>query len=210
MTYYEVNDFLEHHGVKGMRWGVRKTRNDSTKESSEVSTKDSSRKNLKRAGIILGAAVGIAAIAGGAYYAKKHFNVSMKDSANISDSAKKFAKSMAEEPLGIVHSSRGRNVGFTFPQRGGLTDPLSEHGKVNWTSSGEMFQRYGNRSEKVAARFLDPEGRLDRAGRIIPHEVMLPEALAKDVHDVDGVRKKVWPLIKDTYDALYKAEPGGV
>ena len=59
----EVLDFLEHFGVKGMRWGVRKERsqNSSSSEKSGWSTKKK----------LLVGGVGLAAVAAGAVAAKQ-------------------------------------------------------------------------------------------------------------------------------------------
>lgn len=53
-TEEEVNDFLEHFGKKGMKWGVRKSR-----------TGDwSTRSGAQKAGLVTGAVAGV--VAGGA------------------------------------------------------------------------------------------------------------------------------------------------
>ncbi len=57
-------DFLEHFGVKGMKWGVRKT-SDSDTPSRSSSSKSS---KLKKAAVIAG---GVALVAGAAYIAYK-------------------------------------------------------------------------------------------------------------------------------------------
>jgi hypothetical protein len=190
-----VHDFLEHHGVKGMKWGVRK-KEDSTGWS-----------NKKKAAVIFGSAAAVTALAVGAVYAKKHFGVSTSNISKPAEATKKFAESMAAEPIGIVHASRGQSVrsGFTFPQRGGLSNPLAEYDKAGLQNMAPgSFKRYGDRNEKVAAIFLDPLGRKDQAGRIIPHEVVLPEDLAKGLHTNEDVVSKIWPIIKDVYEPFYK------
>ncbi len=111
---------------------------------------------------------------------------------------------MAKEPIGIVHSSRGKNRGYTFLQRGGLDNPGEEMIKagLDRMNAGE-FKRYGERSEKVAARYLDPEGRKDFSGRRIGHDVVLPESMAKKVSNLSDVEAMTWPLIKDVYQVLW-------
>jgi len=65
-----VDNFLAHYGVKGMRWGVRRSsRSKSSQEKSNRWTEDQKRK-LKTVGAI--AAVG--AIAVGAYYVSRKLN----------------------------------------------------------------------------------------------------------------------------------------
>lgn len=202
-----VDDFLDHYGTKGMRWGVRKAQD---KSPPKETSKSEGMSNKKKAAIIFGSVAGVAALAVGATYAKKHMNVPMSEIGQPSESVKKFSEAMAREPVGIVHSSRGKNRGFTFPQHGGLTDPLREYDDSGLTRdlSDKAFLRYGKNNEKIAARFLDPEGRKDAAGRIIPHEVILPESMARGVNTHDEAVAKAWPLIKDIYRPFYRSEAG--
>jgi uncharacterized protein (UPF0333 family) len=199
--------YIEHFGTKGMRWGVRNAPKNASK--SEKQKIDRKRSNVKKASIILGSVAAVGAIGAGAYYAKKHFGAKVSDMPKSAESIKKFADSMAKEPVGIVHASRGRNRGFTFPQRGGLNNPLKEYdtsglSNINSTTS---FKRYGDANEKIAARFLDPIGRKDESGRIIPHDVMLPKSMSKGVNSIDDVVKVAWPHIKDVFGALYESKP---
>lgn len=194
-----LENALEHYGVKGMRWGVRRDSNGSGESKSS---------KVKKAAIIFGSAVGAAAIAiGSAYIANQMRTDGDRRMADISTSprADQLAKALVQEPVGIVHASRGRNKGFTFPQRGGLSEPTVEYQKAGFDNMppGPAMRRYGERNEKVAARYNDPEGRRDFASRPIFHEVMLPESMAKGVHNVSDAERVSWPLIKDTYAALY-------
>lgn len=193
-------DFLEHYGVTGMKWGVRR--------SLDTAKGKFTKKNVKKAAAIFGSAAGAAALAIGSAYVANH----MKDSGrrNVSTippspRADKLSKAMSQEPVGIVHAARGKHKGWTFPQSGGLSDPVSEYGKAGFDSmpSGPGIRRYGDRNEKVAARYNDPEGRRDRSSRPIIHEVMLPESMARGVKTVEDARDASWPSIKDTYASLY-------
>lgn len=193
---------LEHFGVKGMHWGVRKSEESSGDKEAKTSGK-------KKAAIIIASAVGVAAVLAGAAYVLHRngvFGDILASDVSVKDTAKKFAESMAQEPVGIVHSARTKRKGFTFPQRGGLSDPFTEWSNAGFTSDGDsrnVFRRYGSRLEKVAAEFDDPHGRLDQAGRLITHTVMLPEGMAKNVHTLEDVVNVAWPLIKDKFDAMY-------
>lgn len=197
----EVYAYLEHHGIKGQKWGVRK------QQTSNESNKSGGWSNKKKAAVILGSAAVAAGLIVGGVYAKKHFGVKTSDIKGSSETAKKFAQSLAKEPVAIVHSSRGHSKGFHFLQRGGLDNPLKELERAGVGDSTPVgtFKRYGDNLEKVYASFHDPLGRKDAAGRLIPHEVFLPESLAKGVNNHDEAVKKAWPLIKDTYDAMYKS-----
>lgn len=102
--------YLEHYGKKGMRWGVR---NNSNSKKQALTSEEKDKRNKKLA-IILGSAAAVTAIGVGAYYAKKHFNVKVSNIPKSTKTVQNFAKSLADEPVGIMHSSRGRNRGYAF------------------------------------------------------------------------------------------------
>lgn len=207
ITDDDVYDYLEHFGVKGMKWGVRKERTSSSPDSSQKEGWS----NKKKAAVILGSAAVAASLIAGGIYAKKHFNVKMANLPKSSAPSKKLSESLAKEPVSLIHASRGKTIGFSFLQRGGLEDPLKEYMRSGLESadieqSKKFFSRYGDRNEKIALRFMDPLGRKDQSGRAIPHEALLPESLAKGVNSHEEAVAKVWPLIKDTYEAIYDAK----
>ena len=75
MTVYQYPDYLAHHGVKGMKWGVRKKTQGSVKTSKSTkksSSKSSGNKALKT-GVKVAVGVGVAVAA--AYGAHKLGNV---------------------------------------------------------------------------------------------------------------------------------------
>lgn len=197
--------FLQHFGVKGMQWGVRKTTD--SKVDSEEPKKTMSKQ--KKMAIVLGSAVVAASIAAGGLYVKKRLNGSVKNLPKPTKTVKKFTDSLANEPMHIVHSSRGRNRGYTFLRDGGVKDPEGLFAGLGSAESGPgFFKRFGKDNENVVARFLDPEGRKDFSGRPIGHDVILPRSMAKDVHNADDVAKVAWPHIKDLFAAYYRSEQG--
>jgi hypothetical protein len=122
---------------------------------------------------------------------------------------KKFAESIAKEPVDIIHASRGHEKGFMFLRGGGITDHLHELESSGLDQSQPgFFKRYGSHAEKVAVSFLDPQGRKDQAGRPIFHQVIFPESMSKNIHTHDDAVKEAWPRIKDLYGAMYKTKPG--
>lgn len=209
-----VDMYFQHFGVKGMRWGVRKSRDSSSgSESSEVfgEKSEGSSRNYKKAAIIAGSALGIAAIAVGGVYLANKAGMSISDLRRSTKpetlaNGQKMAKAFAKEPTGIVFASRGKEHGTTFLQFGGLPDPLGEYDRAGF-NFGEVptgtMRRYGDRKEKIAINFLDPEGRRDAASRPIFHEVILPEGLASGIDDFDAAVSKVWPMLKDQADVMY-------
>lgn len=98
--------------------------------------------------------------------------------------------------------TRGRSWGHRFLRDGGFEDPLPEFEEVfsSADDSSDVFLRAG---DKVAVRFLDPEGRRDAAGRVIRHEFVLFPPLSGDLVSLDEARLAVWPTVADEYARLY-------
>ena len=115
------------------------------------------------------------------------------------------------EPTDVIYSSRNKRQGFSFRRDGNLPDPFTEYDQAfgGNPDADELFRRYGKDNEKVAARFLDPEGRRDSAGRVIPHEVIVPKSMASGINDLDDVRSKIWPSLKDEYARGYDTPQRG-
>lgn len=227
-------DFLEHYGIKGMKWGVvkdddadggfslsvaRKPGNVSSKSSAanELAPSDQPPKTeaerkkelAKKAAI----GIGVLAVAAGAGYAayslNKNGKLPISSLKKPTEAAESATKKILSEPTSVVHASRGHAVGFKFLKSGGLSDAFQEYERAGFTGheSGEVFLRYGVNKEKVAARFLDPQGRKDLAGRTIPHDVFVPAALAKGLNSLADVKDVIWPLLQPDYDEFYNTVP---
>jgi hypothetical protein len=190
--------YLEHYGVKGMKWGVRKDR-----EKGEP-------RSYKKAAVIFGSAATTVALALGAAYIQSNLNtnVNVKDLPSSSPNARKLAQSLAKEPVSIIHATRAKNHGFIFLGKGTLDDPIKEYEAAGFTtsSSNTFFRRYGENSEKTAGRFLDPKKREDFAGRAIQHEVVLPKNLSTGINSHSEFVSRAWPLISDTYEVFWNTE----
>jgi hypothetical protein len=196
-----VEEFLSHFGVKGMHWGVRKDRTPAEQEKHD--------RRVKTAAIV-GSAVGIALVAAGSAYVAKNNGISVSrfESAVAKkgeSAAKEFAKPQLKEPTGIVLATRTRNRGSQFLLKGGLDDALPEYLKAGFGDSiaDNSMKKFGG---KVAVSFNDPEGRKDAAGRIINHEVILPESLSGGISNFESARSKAWPLIKDQYEKFHQSD----
>lgn len=190
----EVDEFLEHFGVKGMRWGVRKERSSGDEVKAPLDKKALAKKVAVGAGAI-------AVAVGAAYLASsvaKNSNTTISSLPKFNDS--NFG---LQELDSVLVAARGKDKGFQFFRTGGSPTPMAEYDAAgfNLSSEREMFKRYDN---KVAARFLDPSGRLDRAGRPIIHEVIVPPSMSNDVSSLTDVVEKVWPMVKDDYEAFYE------
>jgi hypothetical protein len=151
----------------------------------------------------------VGALAVGSVYVAKNSSAKVPPKVE-SKAAKDFVKAkIQEQQTGVIHATRGKEKGFGFYEKGGLMDALDEYTSAFGTNSdgGTLFKRVGDNNEKVAFRFMDPDGRKDRAGRLIPHEVILPEPLSKGVTNLDEAVAKVWPMIKDNVEAKYEDKP---
>lgn len=113
--------------------------------------------------------------------------------------------SLAPEGTGrLIWASRGRTWGFRFLLDGGFDDPLTEYERVFAGHEDEpaLYLRVGDR---VALRFLDPEGRADASGRAIPHEFVVMGELADQIVSVDGGEHLVWPMVEGHFAAIWDA-----
>jgi hypothetical protein len=197
---------LIHFGVKGMRWGVRKDGPEGSSKTPRTPEQITKRKeNAKK--VLIGTAA-ITAAAGAAFVAYKMQQEGplTYDSPKVSAGKKVAEKIALQEPTAVVHASRGKNLGVRFLEKGGLPDALPEYERSPLSSdiqSKELFERFGD--GKVAARFVDPEGRTDHSSRPISHEVIVPKSMSDSVKNLDDIRKVIWPLVKEQYDEFYQS-----
>src|SRR5665648_584836 len=102
----------------------------------------------------------------------------------------------------IIWATRGRTWGFRFLRDGGFPDPLLEYDAVFSGIEGEseVCRRVG---DKVALRFPDPEGRQDRAGRVIPHDFVVFPPLADGIDSVEDGLRLVWRPVADDFAQVW-------
>jgi hypothetical protein len=102
----DIYGFLEHHGVRGMRWGVRKARSSSSTPSKKPKTPKTPEQKKLRNQRILGAAM---IVAGGALFAKmvldQHKTMKARNAAQIYN-AKKNIK-VAQQINDVISMNSG-------------------------------------------------------------------------------------------------------
>ncbi|ROS65442.1 hypothetical protein EDF42_1866 [Curtobacterium sp. PhB172] len=99
-------------------------------------------------------------------------------------------------------ATRGRNWGFRFLYTGGLPDPLDVY-EAAFAGTEDTIDAFRKRGMTVAVRFADPEGRRDRAGRVIPHEFVIfaPDAARFDT--AEEARATLWDAVAEQYAAIW-------
>lgn len=104
----------------------------------------------------------------------------------------------------LIWATRGRTWGFRFLRAGGFEDPLPIY--------EEVFSKVGNeprtlswQGDTIVLRFPDPEGRKDRAGRVIPHEFIIFNEDDMNITSVDDGISLVWPLVSEEFARVWDA-----
>lgn len=102
----------------------------------------------------------------------------------------------------MIWATRGQNWGFRFLDDGGFDDPLPRYEEAFSTvdTDSEAFQRI---RQGVVVRFFDPEKRTDRAGRIIPHDLVIFGQLAEQIDSIEDVLRVVWPILSAPYERVW-------
>lgn len=229
-----VDEFLQHYGVLGMKWGVRNgrptireannaARTERRKASSKLSrASGTSAKNepritseQKHAAIRLtGVAAGTLAVAAGVSYAgyslakNGKVNTKLLDNkltrrALNSGSNVALARILSDKST-ISHYSRGKNTGPAIIKSDGRPPPERLYMQAKFPPNNkEVFKKFDDGSNRIAVRFADPEGRRDRFGQRIRHEVIIPQTMSDGLNDINDVKIKIWPLLKEDYDNVY-------
>ncbi|MFP7365554.1 hypothetical protein SFC07_07255 [Corynebacterium callunae] len=104
--------------------------------------------------------------------------------------------------MSLIWATRGRDWGFQFLENGGERDPLPIYKAAfeNQEQATELVQKsYG----LTAARILDPLGRTDHAGRIIPHDFVLRGQMSEGINSPEDVREIIWPLVAEHFQEIW-------
>ena len=213
LTDDDIDAYIAHFGVKGMRWGVRNA-GDSSSGGSPKQPVDHSVRNhrLKVAGIVVGSVAGAALVAGGTYYLAKNGKLPISAlSSSHAEAGKKLVEEFskpAEELKGVVHITGSKYLADRTVSKGGLNSIVSEATKAGFANRfgtsdlapGEMRRYEG----KIAIAFLDHQGRRDFSGRPIVHQIILPSHHAQGISTFEEAQKKAWSLVKDQYEKFWQ------
>jgi len=88
---------------------------------------------------------------------------------------------------------------------GGFANPLATYERAFVGTEGEttLCRHLG---EHLTLRFPDPLDRTDAAGRIIPHDFVVPASTAIGISSPQVGLKVIWPMVSDTYAEVWDAE----
>ena len=212
MDVDEVEEFLAHYGVKGMKWGVRRSKTGGSESSGEKRSpeeKAARRATAKKVAIGTGLLIAAAGAAYAANSMSKNGSLpisSLNRKAPKAAEAKELVSKVIESPKNIVYATRGKNKGFSIYDSGGLQEPFSALENAG-LMSGRNEIRPGNirklKDGSVAASMDDPLGRTDSAGRVIPHMMIIPKSMSTGIENIGDVASKIWPLLADRYAPTY-------
>lgn len=102
----------------------------------------------------------------------------------------------------FIWATRGRTWGFRFLLDAGLQDPRTEYLR-RFAVVENVMPAYRRDGDVVVARFPDPLGRRDSAGRIIPHEFVVFSPTSNAISSVDDAIRELWPEVAETFDRIW-------
>lgn len=202
---------LVHFGVKGMKWGVRKQEGSTGDTQSKTFWTPERKATAKK--VAIGTGVLVAAAGAGFVAYKLHQNGKLPFSsiAKASAPASSAVKKVLEPQTDVIHLARGKDKGLSFLKKGGSPSFFQhwENAFVKEIGNPDTDNVFHKLSDgKIAAAFLDPQGRRDHANRPIAHQVVIPRSMASSIANIDDVKTKIWPQLKDTYDSAYLKPKG--
>lgn len=102
----------------------------------------------------------------------------------------------------FIWATRGRTWGFRFLLDAGLEDPRTEYLR-RFAGVENAMTAYGRDGDVVVARFPDPLGRRDSAGRIIPHEFVVFSPTSDAISSVEDAVRELWPEVEKTFSHIW-------
>jgi hypothetical protein len=110
--------------------------------------------------------------------------------------------------VNLIWATRGRSWGFRFLSDGGYEDPLPVYDAAfnDGVDAPEFWRTTPPTADWPALgalRFLDPLGRTDTAGRVIPHEFVVFDEWTSRIKSVEEGRQSVWPEVSDEFDRVW-------
>lgn len=160
MMYYVSNE-LSHHGVKGMRWGIRKQRVSSgIRRSSSNSNSSSGRKKMSTAKKVAIGAACVAAVAGVSYLAVKTHQTSVYN---------KAAKAAVKKALYAESSRRPNHATTELYQlrKSGVAKrgfPIRPNKGMYMAADGHWYKNSGKTYSESYAKLTGHSGRVTKAG----------------------------------------------
>jgi hypothetical protein len=104
--------------------------------------------------------------------------------------------------VNCIWATRGRTWGFRLLWTGGLQNSLEVY-EAAFAGTDGAAEVLSQRGELTAVRFLDPEGRTDRAGRVIPHEFVILTA-GTSFKQIDTARTTLWAQVAPFYASVWE------
>lgn len=196
----DVDTFLAHYGVKGMRWGVRKDVDVEDKKS--LKRFDLKNPKVKAAAIAAGA---ITAIAAGAFIASR-YNIKLSSMSTATASkGKEKVDDILDNATDYIYLSKpfrgsGAQTTLSFVSKGNTKDYFKIFDDAGLNSSSFRpgdFKKLPNGD--VAAVLSDMFGRIDNATRPIPHAVLIPANKALGLNSIEDVIEKHGPELEKRY-----------
>lgn len=102
----------------------------------------------------------------------------------------------------LMWATRGRSWGFRFVRDGGFSDPLPIY-EACFSTIKQETDAFLRMEEIVALRFADPEGRRDRAGRVIRHDFVVFGSLAEQIESLETGLEVVWGCVADDFARVW-------
>lgn len=177
---------IKHYGVQGMKWGFRKDKAPMTR-SEKIAV-------AKKAAIGTGVLVGAV---GAALVSSKLKEVGDKPISDITESPRDLPNLD-----GLFLASRSKNSGYRVMNDGNHPSPLDLMDSVfgSGLNDSSNNNRLYDSPKGMGVNLDDPEGRTDRAGRVISHTIIIPNSMKSGINNADDVVRDIWPLIKEDYD----------